>query len=40
MLIGPFSPSFSFGNYDGFIWVVDPIDDSIITDADAIEIVK
>lgn len=37
MFVGPLSPPFDFGNYDGFIRVVDPIDDSIITDADAIE---
>ena len=37
MFIGSFFSSFNFGDDDGFSFVVNPVDDSIITNPDTIE---
>ena len=37
MSISPFFSPLHFGDYDVFLGIIDPIDDSIITNTDAIE---
>jgi hypothetical protein len=37
MSISPFFPPLHFGDYDVFVGIIDPIDDSIITDANSIK---
>jgi hypothetical protein len=37
MSISPFFSPLHFGDYDVFVGIIDPIDDSIITDANSIK---
>ena len=37
MSIGSFFSPLHFGDYDVFVGIIDPIDDSIITDANSIK---